>query len=106
MNLINILLHQIESTKWKDIIGAVDVVKETGFPPLDHVAHTTYLIKRAGDDHVVRHLEGLQASRNLSSNVKLRGGMFNNHMPWGYAGIFKNCGGDTTGITLDLIARS
>ena len=96
---------QVDNTRWKDIIAATEIVKDTGFPPLDHAAHNVYLMKRAEVGHVVRHLEGLEATRNLSTNVKLRGGMFNDHMPWGYAGLFKNCGGDTTGMTLDMLKR-
>ena len=53
--------------------------------------------------HVVRRLEGGQAAP-LARELRLRAGMFNDHMPWGYAGLFKGCKGDDGGIGItDLI---
>jgi len=40
---------------------------------------------------------------HLSKELRLRGGMFNDHMPWGYGGLFKECGGNTSGLTLDML---
>jgi len=88
--------------EWADITTAVQAVTKTGFHQLSHSAGVTYLVKRSDTGHVVRMLEGKKAS-HLSQELRLRGGMFNDHMPWGYGGLFKECGGNTTGLTLDML---
>eukprot|EP00090_Calanus_glacialis_P011310 TRINITY_DN19740_c0_g1_i1.p1 TRINITY_DN19740_c0_g1~~TRINITY_DN19740_c0_g1_i1.p1 ORF type:complete len:510 (-),score=107.93 TRINITY_DN19740_c0_g1_i1:92-1621(-) len=88
--------------EWADITTAVQAVTETGFSQLCHTAGVTYLLKRSDIGHVVRMLEGGKAV-HLSQELRLRGGMFNDHMPWGYGGLFKECGGNTTGLTLDML---
>jgi len=48
-------------------------------------------------------MEGTQAEP-LARELRLRAGMFNDHMPWGYQGLFKGLKGDDGGIGLtDLI---
>eukprot|EP00092_Neocalanus_flemingeri_P020912 GFUD01022655.1.p1 GENE.GFUD01022655.1~~GFUD01022655.1.p1 ORF type:complete len:449 (+),score=115.12 GFUD01022655.1:272-1618(+) len=88
--------------EWNDITTAAEAVTETGFSQLCHTAGVTYLVKRGDTGHVVRMLEGERA-RHLSQELRLRGGMFNDHMPWGYAGLFKDCGGNTTGLSIDML---
>jgi len=88
--------------EWNDITAAVEAVKETGFFKLCHTAGVTYLVKRGDMGHVVRLLEGERAG-NLSQELRLRGGMFNDHMPWGYAGLFKDFGGNTSGLSIDML---
>jgi len=88
--------------EWADITAATQAVTETGFYKLGHTAGVTYLVKRGDTGHVVRMLEGGQAA-HLSKELRLRGGMFNDHMPWGYGGLFKECGGNTSGLTLDML---
>ena len=94
--------------EWGDILSAVNAVKETGFHPLNHIAGLTYLLKRVdnsgqvGQDHVVRMLQGGEAAP-LAGELRLRGGMFNDHMPWGYASLFKDCGDRSMDLSLDTI---
>ena len=88
--------------EWGDILAAVSVVKETGFYPLSHIAGLTYLVKRVGQDHVVRMLKGSEADP-LASELRLRGGMFNDHMPWGYASLFRDCGEHSLDLSIDTI---
>ena len=93
--------------EWGDINSAVSAVDKTGFYPLEHIAGQTYLVKRAdtGEDsleHVVRLLPGDKAAP-LATELRLRGGMFNDHMPWGYASLFKDCGGNSTGLSIDMM---
>ena len=54
--------------------------------------------------HLVRKFVGVQAAP-LAKELRLRGGMFNDHMPWGYASLFEGHGGDTSGLTLDMITH-
>ena len=59
-----------------------------------------------GDEHeefVVRRLEGGVQVAPLAADFRLRGGMFNDHMPWGYGGLFEGCGGNVDGVTFDNI---
>jgi len=88
--------------EWEDITTATQAVKETGFTQLTHMAGVTYLVKRGDTGHVVRMLEGEKAI-HLAQELRLRGGMFNDHMPWGYGSLFKECGGNTSGLTLDML---
>ena len=41
----------------------------------------------------------------LSGHFRLRGGMFNDHMPWGYGSLFENCGGNVDGVSFDDLAN-
>ena len=79
---------QERDTEWEDILTACTAVDKTGFLPLSHIAGVTYLVKRSGEGHLVRVLQGSQANP-LAGEVRLRGGMFNDHMPWGYTSVFK-----------------
>jgi len=47
-------------------------------------------------------LQGSKAEP-LAAELRLRGGMFNDHMPWGYASLFKDCGGNSSGLSIDMI---
>ena len=79
---------QERDSEWEDILTACTAVDKTGFLPLNHIAGVTYLVKRSGEGHMVRVLQGSQANP-LAGEVRLRGGMFNDHMPWGYTSVFK-----------------
>jgi len=95
---------------WNNISTAMKAVKSSGFSRLTHCAGTTYLLKKSdltweGGEvgHVARRMEGTQAEP-LARELRLRAGMFNDHMPWGYQGLFKGLKGDDGGIGLtDLI---
>lgn len=87
---------------WNRLDAAIQAVKASGFAELTHCAGMTYLLKRAEVGHVVRVLEGLEATP-LAEQLRMRGGMFNDHMPWGYANLFKGCGGCTSGYSLDML---
>jgi len=95
---------------WNNISAAMKAVKSSGFSRLTHCAGTTYLLKKSdltweGGEvgYVVRRFEGNQAEP-LARELRLRAGMFNDHMPWGYQGLFKGLKGDDGGIGLtDLI---
>ena len=56
-----------------------------------------------GQDHVVRVLRGQEADP-LASELRLRGGMFNDHMPWGYASLFKDCGDHSMTLSIDTVS--
>ena len=79
---------QERDSEWEDILTACTAVDKTGFLPLNHIAGVTYLVKRGEGGHLVRVLQGSQANP-LAGEVRLRGGMFNDHMPWGYTSVFK-----------------
>jgi len=87
---------------WNRLEAAISAVKKSGFAELTHFAGMTYLVKRADVGHVVRKLEGLEALP-LAEQLRMRGGMFNDHMPWGYSNLFKGCGGCTSGYSLDML---
>jgi len=95
---------------WDKISAAMQAVKSSGFSRLTHCAGTTYLLKKSdltwegGEvNHVARRMEGTQAEP-LARELRLRAGMFNDHMPWGYQGLFKGLKGDDGGVGLtDLI---
>ena len=89
--------------EWEDIKTAVTAVDKTGFLPLHHIAGVTYLAKRGEEEYTIRVLQGAKADP-LAGEVRLRGGMFNDHMPWGYASLFKDRGGNTDSIlSIDLL---
>ena len=87
---------------WSSVASAIEAVYSTGFTRLTHMAGTTYLMKRGEVGHVVRRLEGLEAEP-LSQELRLRAGMFNDHMPWGYNALFKGCGGCSHSYSLDML---
>ena len=87
---------------WSNVASAIEAVYSTGFTNLTHMAGTTYLLKRAEVGHIVRRLEGCQAEP-LAHELRLRAGMFNDHMPWGYNALFKGCGGCSHTYSLDML---
>ena len=113
---------------WGSVTAAIEAVQATGFTSLTHCAGVTYLMKRVDHrsvvsrvgklvgkvcccradslgvekKHVVRRLEGKEAEP-LARELRLRAGMFNDHMPWGYAGLFKDCGGCEIELSLDML---
>ena len=84
----------IEEGGWRSIIDTMNLIKSTGFTRLDHAAQNIFLLKRPNDndDFVVRHLKGFGETQNLSSGLKLRTGVFNDHMPWAYNSLFDGLG--------------
>ena len=103
---------------WSSVSAATEAVHATGFTVLTHCAGTTYLLKRieknhynhycckrTKESHVVRLLKG-QKAEPLSRELRLRAGMFNDHMPWGYASLFKECGSNAQGLSLDILMYS
>lgn len=100
---VHVMNEDVKEREWGDILSAVKLVQKTGFHPLDHIAGLTYLVKRGENDkHVIRLLQGSKAEP-LAAELRLRGGMFNDHMPWGYASLFKDCGGNSSGLSIDMI---
>ena len=109
--------------EWGDIQTAVNAVDKTGFHPLDHFAGETLLLKRLESksdkkcasccsqpqepqeypSHLVRKFVGAQAAP-LAKELRLRGGMFNDHMPWGYASLFKDCGDHSMTLSIDTVS--
>ena len=99
----HVMSDQEKEEEWADIMTAVTAVDKTGFLPLHHIAGVTYLVKRGGEEHTIRVLKGAKAAP-LAGEVRLRGGMFNDHMPWGYASLFKDRGGNTDSIlSIDML---
>ena len=87
---------------WESVAAAIEAVYSTGFTRLTHMAGTTYLLKKADVGHTVRRLEGCQAEP-LAQELRLRAGMFNDHMPWGYNALFRGCGGCSNTYSLDML---
>ncbi|XP_023327067.1 uncharacterized protein LOC111700412 [Eurytemora carolleeae] len=76
--------------EWVDIISILDTVRKTGFDELDLVGGNLFILERSNKHLSIRHLRGVEESRNLTSSLKLRVNTFNHHMPWGYSSLFKN----------------
>ena len=94
----------VEEGGWRKIIDTLDLIKATGFAELDLLAHNVFLIKRSKDDQfIIRHLKGLEQTKYLTSGMKLRMGIFNDHMPWGYNTLFKDYGEHSEDCSLEFI---
>ena len=73
---------------------------DTGIIHLAHPAHRVFLFKRKEGDVITRRLDD---SRPLSDNMRLRGAMFNHHMPWGYDALFDGYGGEAEKVDLSCL---
>ena len=94
----------VEEGGWKKIIDTMNLIQATGFAELNHVAKNVFLIKRSSEDQfTIRHLKGLEDTKNLTSGMKLRMGVFNDHMPWGYGSLFKDYGEVSRNCSLDVL---
>ena len=76
------------------------IIPDTGLVHLAHPARQLFLFKRKEGDVITRRLED---TRPLSDNMRLRGAMFNHHMPWGYDALFDGYGTDTDGVDLTCL---
>ena len=94
----------VEEGGWKKIIDTMNLINGTGFAELDLIAENVFMIKRSNDDQfVIRHLQGLDQTKYLTSGMKLRMGIFNDHMPWGYQSLFKDFGEVSENCSLDSL---
>ena len=64
-----------------------------GMSKLTHPAGNVLVFKRnpKKDQLVLRRFIGTNG-QNFSRNLRLKGAMFNHHMPWGYNGLFDGHG--------------
>ncbi len=78
--------------EWAKIYAAVQSVPcDESVVKLKHPAKNIYVIKRREDGQVVtRFFE--DGCNQLAENLRLRGAMFNHHMPWSYKGLFDGYG--------------
>jgi len=94
----------VEEGGWKKLIDTMNLIQTTGFAELNLVAKNVFLIKRSSEDQfTIRHLTGLEETENLTSGMKLRMGVFNDHMPWGYGSLFKDYGEVSRNCSLDVL---
>jgi len=97
-------VEEMQKDEWCKILARLDSVSTSGFDELDLVGGNLFMVKQReekGEDerkYTVRHLSGLSELRNLSSCLKLRTDCFNDHMPWGYNGLFKKAGKETCDV--------
>ena len=58
------------------------------------------MFKRREENVITRRLTDTGA---LSSSLRLRGAMFNHHMPWGYNGLFEGYGEQRDQVAIDIL---
>ena len=86
------------------MIDTMNLINGTGFAELDLIAENVFMIKRSNDDQfVIRHLQGLDQTKYLTSGMKIRMGIFNDHMPWGYQSLFKDFGEVSENCSTDCL---
>ena len=61
------------------------------------------MFKRREANVITRRLTDTAA---LSDHLRLRGAMFNHHMPWGYNGLFEGYGDDMEKVSLGILDSS
>lgn len=81
---------------WKKVRAAVESVEKEdsmGMSKLTHPAGNVLVFKRnpKKGQLVLRRFIGPNV-QNFSRNLRLKGAMFNHHMPWGYNGLFDGHG--------------
>lgn len=89
-----------ENSKWFAVKTAVDSVQDAGILQLEHPAQQVYMFKRKENDVITRKLT---QTKPLSDRLRLRGAMFNHHMPWGYAYLFKDYGVVASDMDISLL---
>ena len=89
-----------ECSQWDAIKKAVDSVECPGILELEHPAKQLYIFKRKENDVITRRLS---KTRPLSDHLRLRGAMFNHHMPWGYGALFQGYGGSVEEVDLESL---
>ena len=89
-----------ESSWWDEVHEAAESLPDHGIIYLAHPAKQLYLFKRKNDDVITRRLTD---TKPLSERLRLRGAMFNHHMPWGYNALFTGYGLDHSLIDMSIL---
>jgi len=88
-------------SNWYKVKQSIEKVQECdGLVQLGHPARQLFLLKRKDDDIITRLLSDTDP---LSTNLRLRGSMFNHHMPWGYNFLFTGYGESKERVNLDVL---
>ena len=69
---------------------------------LTHPAKNIFVFKRRTSGEVVTRYF-TDGCYHFSENLRLRGAMFNHHMPWSYNGLFQGYGLDQPNVTKELV---
>ena len=75
-------------------------MSEKSSPSLGHPAKRLFIFKRRESEVITRCLDDTEP---LSSSLRLRGAMFNHHMPWGYNALFDGYGSEATKVDLSTL---
>merc|ERR1712061_786988 len=83
------------TSEWQKIQDAVDAanLEDNDHPKLTHPAKNIFVFKRRGSGEVItRYFQ--DGCLQFAETLRLRGSMFNHHMPWSYKSLFEGYGLD------------
>merc|ERR1712212_1133321 len=90
--------------EWERIDEVVTNVElDDDIAKLTHPAKNIFVFKRRSSGEVVTRYF-TDGCCHFSENLRLRGAMFNHHMPWSYNGLFEGYGLDQPNVNKELIA--
>jgi len=91
------------SPEWERIDEVVSNVEiDDDVAKLTHPAKNIFVFKRRTSGEVVTRYF-TDGCYHFSENLRLRGAMFNHHMPWSYNGLFQGYGLDQSNVTKELV---
>ena len=82
-------------------MNTVEQEDSLGMARLGHPAGQVLVFKRNDKKQVVTLRKFQGSDHHISNNLRLKGAMFNHHMPWGYNGLFEGHGAVPSEICLE-----
>ena len=85
------------------MVDSVEKEDSLGMARLCHPAGHILVFKRNTKKQIIvlRRFHG--KNHQFSNNLRLKGAMFNHHMPWGYGGLFEGHGTIPTDVSIEQI---
>ena len=85
----------------RSAVHSVEEEDSLGMARLNHPAGHILVFKRNKKKEIIvlRRFHG--QNHHLSNNLRLKGSMFNHHMPWGYNGLFEGHGTVPSNVTIE-----
>jgi len=94
------------SEDWQRIYDAIqDAQADEGVIKLKHPAKNILVFKRRTTGEVVTRYFQDDCVQHFAESLRLRGAMFNHHMPWSYKSLFAGFGEDTSAVPLEMVQK-
>ena len=94
------------SEDWQIIRDAIqDAQADEGVVQLKHPAKNILVFKRRPTGEVVTRYFQDDCVQHFAESLRLRGAMFNHHMPWSYKSLFAGYGEDASAVPLEMVQK-